>query len=224
MSALDEGIAIGILREIGDPEPPISAFVLAELLGLRVDHESRITGARLVGRTIYLNQRASLERQHWLVAHELGHFALHRAGELQSERGADNIANALMLPRREFIADLRRTQWNLQMLRETHRYSAIEAIAKRICDVRDACISTWRHGRIRLRFCSAGTAMQLRRVTDLESELAARAAASLQTVRADVLALAVPVVCPKTGAVSVVTVADAEQLALELDCYRAKSA
>jgi hypothetical protein len=85
-------------------------------------------------------------RQHGQVAHELGHWALARAGAEDTEAGATYIASALLLPRLRFDSDLRET-WDLHELMRRHPNTGAATVARRICAMRGTIASVWDHHR-----------------------------------------------------------------------------
>lgn len=139
-----EGVARDLLESTGCDDPPVDAFELAACCGLEVRAKSG--PASLVGNVIRVDMRARQVRRHGQVAHELGHFALQRAGEENSEAGAVYIASALLLPRLRFDNDLRQT-WDLYELMRRHPNASAEAIARRICAMRGTIASVWDHNR-----------------------------------------------------------------------------
>lgn len=139
-----EGIARELLEATGCDDPPVDAFELAACCGLRILAKSG--PASISGDTIRVDMRTRRVRQHGQVAHELGHWALARAREDDSEEGAIYIATALMLPRLRFDRDLRET-WDIHELMQRHPNASAEQIARRICAMRGAVASVWDHGR-----------------------------------------------------------------------------
>lgn len=210
-AAWEEGVAIGLLQQLGDPDPPMDAFDLASACGLRVELASMRT-ARLVGDVILVSDRVRQERQHGLVAHELGHWALMRAGEHDNEQAASYVGAALMLPRRGFSADLQATGWDIRQLRAKHVHCSAELIARRIVTLRDAVVSVWDNGKLKTRVVSPWLSERARRVSAFERELAATVLEQGETVEAGNLLWGFAVF---EGAWKrVITVCEAEQLAL----------
>ncbi|MFW6087506.1 MAG: ImmA/IrrE family metallo-endopeptidase [Myxococcota bacterium] len=210
--ALLEGIAAEILEETGCDEPPVDAFELAELCGCEVRPGRRGGGGGRRGDVILVDVTARTVRQHGVVAHELGHWALERAGEDDSEDGARYLGGAFMLPRRPFERDLDATSWDLQALRARHLNASAEMIARRIVALRDGVASIWDQGKLRRRVSSPWLPEPFRRPTRLERELVAEVLEGGETVRADSMIWAVPVF--DRGWRRVIVVAEAEQLSL----------
>jgi hypothetical protein len=75
---------------------PVNTLDLAAACGLDVQYWAR-AGAKtdLDAATVWVESRARPERLQGLVAHELGHLALERAGIEQTERGATYVGGAL---------------------------------------------------------------------------------------------------------------------------------
>jgi hypothetical protein len=207
-----EGIAAEILGETGCDDPPVDAFELAAACGLEVRPGPRGGRGGRRGDTILVDLTARLVRQHGIVAHELGHWALERAGEDDSENGARYLAGAFMLPRRPFERDLVETSWNLEALRARHLNASAEMIARRIVALRDAVASIWDQGKLRARVSSPWLPDPFKRASRLERELVAEVLEGGEAVQADSMIWAVPVFTQ--GWRRVVVVAEAEQLSL----------
>lgn len=103
-----EGVAASLLQATGLDDGPVDALDLAALCGLTLAPTCGNRG-ELVGNVLRYNTKERPTRQHAVVAHELGHWALQWAGEDDSEQGATYVGHALLLPRRRFSAVLRRT-------------------------------------------------------------------------------------------------------------------
>jgi hypothetical protein len=207
----EEGVALGVLQDLGDPDPPMNAFSLANALGLKVV-ETGVRTARLVGDTILLSAKARPVRQHGLIAHELGHWALMQVGQQDTEDSASYVGAALMLPQRHFSADLKATGWDLRELRAKHIHCSAEMIARRIAALRDAAVSVFDQGKLTRRIVSPWLPEGYRRVSRFERALADQALTEGEAVNAGNLTWAFPVF---EGAWRrVIVVVEAEQLAL----------
>lgn len=167
-----EGIAADILGETGcDDGLAVDAFELAACCGLDVRTWRRpLAMLDRVDRTIWVSDRVRRERQHMSVAHELGHWALTRAGEPDSEDGARWIGGALMLPRRVLDRDLR-SGWSITRLRSRHVNASAEAIATRVTQLRSAVVTVVDQGRARKRFASRGFEHVARTLTRRERRM-----------------------------------------------------
>lgn len=210
-----EGIAADVLQSTGCDDPPVDAFELAEC----TEHEVRFhmkPGACRKGHVIYVDARASGKRQHGLIAHELGHWALVRGREDNTERGARYLAGALLLPRRAFEEDLREMKWDLEQLRGRHVNASAELIARRVVNLKDAVASVWDNGKLTYRVWSPWLPERLwgRRPSRIEVKLAAAALESGQVERDQDLLAAWPVF--EGGWRRVIVLAEAEQLSLRL--------
>lgn len=209
LTATWEGIAGDVLEEAG-ATAPVSAFALAAACGFTV-RPHPLLRARLDGSTIYVNARARPQRQHGLVAHELGHWALERAAEPDTELGARYLAGALMLPRLAFDRDLRATGWSLVELQARHPNASAEMIARRVTTLRDAVASIWDGGRFTARVASPWLELGTR-PTVQERQLAATTFATGEVQHPAELVWSLPVF---DGAHRrVVVVIEAAQLAL----------
>lgn len=184
-----EGLVEAVQRETGADDPPMDAFELAAVCGLKLVPWRREHGG-LLGDEIRFPATARPTRQHGVISHEIGHWLLRWSGETDSEPAARYMSGALMLPRRAFDRDLRET-WDVGELRERHVNASAEMIAVRICQLRDAVASIFDEGKLRARYSS--TRVPVRKASDLEYGLAAEALASGQTVRHGDLCRAVPV-------------------------------
>lgn len=214
MTPVWEGVATNLLEEAGCEDPPVSAIDLADCCELTV-RPARLLRARLVrGNVIEVNALARTTRLHGLVAHEIGHWALRRAGEPSTEDAARYLVGALLLPRRAFDRDLRETQWDLEELRRRHPNASAEVIARRIVQLRDAVASIWDQGKCTARVASSWLPVERvgRKTSTLERCLADRVLETEQTERPAPLVWAVPFFDGRFR--RVVVVLEAEQLAL----------
>jgi Zn-dependent peptidase ImmA (M78 family) len=210
-----EGVSADLTDEIGY-DPPVDAFVVAACCGLQVEAWSR-KGAVLDREraTIRVNTAERSTRVHMSIAHEIGHWAQVRAGLADEEEGARWIGGAILLPRRAMLADLRRTSWSIDALRELHSNASAEAIAIRIVQLRDAVATVIDNGRVKRRVASPWLAdPRLGRISRWERELAAEALRRGAEVRGDELCYALPLV--EGAHERVIVIAEAEQLSLRL--------
>lgn len=92
----------------------------------------------LVGRSILIDEALRRERRAFAIAHELAHFLLQLHGLPDTEANANYLASAMLLPRDDFGASLRRWGWDLIALHARHRLASFEAIARRIIALRSA--------------------------------------------------------------------------------------
>lgn len=148
-----EGIAAEVHDALGLP-CPMDAFVLAAALELAVRGWAR-GGGSLTGDTVRYPVKARVVRQHFVVAHEIGHWLLKRAridigeDEYAFEAEADYLAAVLLLPREVFEADRDRTGWDLFALRDLHPNAPASLIATRLCQLSPAAAATvWDAGRL----------------------------------------------------------------------------
>jgi hypothetical protein len=205
-----EGIAAELLSAVGLDDAPGDAFALAELCGLTVVSGAG-RGARREGDVVYVDSKARRTRQHGLVAHEIGHWALERVGENpHDEPAARFLSGALLVPRRRFDRDLRAT-WRLDELMAMHANASGELLARRIAELRDAVVTIVDNGRVRSRFSAAHVYAPVR-MTRVERELVAEALERGHAVEGGPLVHATPLV---EGAWQrVIVVAEVEQLAM----------
>lgn len=170
-----EGIARNLLESsLCGEDGPVDAYELAAACGLHVEH-SDLRGAVLMGDTIYLGRRTPAAQVHLRIAHEVGHWALERDGQEQSEAAADYLAAALLVPREQLDRALRRG-WDLEELRRRFRHAPASAIACRIAQIREATAAVYDDGRLRRRVGPA---------VPVEADLLAAAHAAEAPVRRD---------------------------------------
>jgi hypothetical protein len=148
-----EGIARDIHASTGDLLP-VDAFELAALCGLRLRPALGAAGSMdLLNGIIRFPSKARAVRQHGVVAHELGHWALHQAGEDHlNERSARYLAGALLLPRGPFLRDALGCDWDLEELQRRHPHASAEMTVVRMTQVSDACAWVWDDGAVRRRY------------------------------------------------------------------------
>lgn len=213
MEATWEGIATDVL-DATSTSAPVDAFVLAKRCRLEV--RGGVRSSRREGNVIHIDASTRRSRQHGTIAHELGHFALERAGEPDTEPGARYLAGALMLPRRDFDRDLRQVGWQLGELQGRNPNASLEMIARRIVQMRDAVMTIVDHGKVRYRRASPWLEdPRLGRITKWERQLVDDALRAGEPVRGSALVWAVPVIDPPWE--RVVIIAELEQLALRYE-------
>lgn len=145
----------GIAREIHESTGglmPVDAFELADACGVATRPWAKSRGEWSSAGIRYPG-KARPTRQHGVVAHELGHWALWDAGEdHHDEHAARYLAGALMLPRAAFTRDLARCDWDLHALRDRHPNVSAEMIVVRITQVARATAWVWDDGVVRRRY------------------------------------------------------------------------
>lgn len=136
---------------------PVDAFELAALLGVELVAWAKPDGRCDVARgAVWFPGGARLVRQHGVIAHELGHWLLHRAGEDHTQEWAARyLAGALLLPRVPFLRDVRATGWDLHALQARHPNASAEMIVVRMTQVSDACAWVWDDGAVKRRYGTA---------------------------------------------------------------------
>lgn len=145
-----EGIAADLHASTGDLLP-VDAFELAHLCGLELRAWSRADGSvNLESGVIRYPARARHVRKHGVVAHELGHWALHQVNEdHHAEWAARYLAGALLLPRAAFLRDAWACDWDLEELQRRHPHASAEMVVVRMTQVSPACAWVWDDGRVR---------------------------------------------------------------------------
>lgn len=176
-----EGVAGGVLAATGCDDPPRDAWVLASAFG--VDVRPRVGPARLVGDTIFVDLRGRESRQQWQIAHELGHWALRHAGEHDSERAADYVGAALLLPRHRFQRDMVVASWDLAALRDMYPHVPWSVLARRVTHLTDAVTTVWDQGSCSARYESPWRGRPRFVPTEEEAALADACLASGEVIR-----------------------------------------
>jgi hypothetical protein len=140
-----EDIAAALLAELelDDGDPP-DALELAVLCGLRI--EPRCGPASLCGDAIRVDLRGRPTRVQRDVAHELGHMVLREHRETESERAADYVGSALLMPRKPFRRALVASSWDLEQLSRLYSRPPWSWLAARVTHVTDAVALVWDGG------------------------------------------------------------------------------
>jgi hypothetical protein len=123
--------------EHADASAVVDPHLVAERHGLEVRTAPGCTGV-LIGHVVIVDDALRAQRRAFAIAHELAHHLLREAGSPNTEARANYLAAALLLPRLDFEADLRRLGWDLLALCARHRAASFEAVARRIVALRDA--------------------------------------------------------------------------------------
>jgi hypothetical protein len=163
-AALD-ACATEALWEAGIDGPPIDALDVAAGLGLVVTHDDAMSQrgrfVRLAGHggdgggqgTIVVGTAERPEREQWAIAHEIGESIAYRVFDrlgvspnealpTARELVANQLASALLLPRRWFARDGRECDWDLLELKEGYSTASHELIARRMLDMRPPIVIT----------------------------------------------------------------------------------
>jgi hypothetical protein len=114
---------------------PADAFAVAECLGLTIVHGSQAC-ISCEQQLVYLPSTMRPERRQFQLAHEIGHYILRLHGIEDTESRCNRFASALLLPRRDFLASLRRHGWQIAWLKQQWPRVSHEAIGRRICALR----------------------------------------------------------------------------------------
>lgn len=125
-------------HEQADVGAPVNADRLAHRLGLVVRDGGPGCEGVLIGHRIFVDEGLRPERRAFAIAHEIAHHLQRTAGFPDTERSANYLGSALLLPRDDFERDLRRVGWHLAHLRKSHPAASHEALARRIVALRDA--------------------------------------------------------------------------------------
>jgi hypothetical protein len=165
IAAAIDACAADVLWEAGISGPPIDAFAIANRLDLVVtwDFSMPYRGrfVRLAGQdesrasqgTIVVGAAERPEREQWAVAHEIGESVAYRVFDrlgisfdeslaTARELVANRMANALLLPRRQFAADGAEHDWDLFELKNRYNTASHELIARRMLDMRPPVVIT----------------------------------------------------------------------------------
>ena len=162
-ATLDE-IADDLLDEAGMHDPPVDALALASRLGIAVAWDAEQQGrgryVRLRGHhsacprpAIVLRPEPRAEREHWIVAHEIGEHVAHRVFAAldvdpsesppeSRETVANRLAGRLLLPGRWLLDDVAECGWDLAELKRRYASASHELIARRMLEFPEPIIIT----------------------------------------------------------------------------------
>ncbi len=147
-----EGVAAAFLAEIGADDMALDPRVVCAAYQLElVPTTASAPGPCVIDGRIRYRVHERPVRVAGTIGHELGHVALGRHGEPQSERGAAYVGAAILVPRRPLDAALRRVGWDVERLREAFPYASHELLARRIAEVREAVVTILDGRRVRAR-------------------------------------------------------------------------
>lgn len=127
--------------ETAEVSAPVCPDELA--VGLRFKIRHAPCRGKLVGRTIYVDEGLRPEMRAFDITHEIGHHLCNEHGLPNTERNANYLGSALLLPRFEYSIDLRREGWRLERLRLRHPSASWEVHARRLSALRDARVIIW---------------------------------------------------------------------------------
>jgi hypothetical protein len=134
--------------------PPGDSFALARALGLDIEPTS-FPSALLVGDRIKVSPALPMHQQNWAVAHELGHYTVRKLGLPNTERHADQMGEALLLPRALFAGQLDACGWDLSQMLEHYPNTSYETLARRVMTLHSGvAVAVWDRGRLARRRCS----------------------------------------------------------------------
>lgn len=127
-----------VALERADMGAPVDPDVLAYRRGLRVYDGGPGSAGLLIAKRIYVDETLRSVRRAFTIAHEVAHDIQDEHGMPRIEWVADYIAAALLCPRLDFEASLRRMGWDLLHLRARYRLASYEVLARRIVALREA--------------------------------------------------------------------------------------
>jgi hypothetical protein len=143
-----EGIAAHELEEWGRGTP-VDLFELAKDNGFEIRFETPPKDApkkrhrdrgRLVGNVIFVDPTLRPEKQRWDVGHELAHAFLYDARIPDTEDAVQYLTSCLLLPRLDYLRDIRQLGRNPWRLKERHPLASHEALARRIVALCEPCV------------------------------------------------------------------------------------
>lgn len=134
-----EGLAAGVIDDWGKG-PPVDLLELARDLGFQIRDDP---DAAVCGNVIYCDPSQRPERQRWDVGHELSHVILEDAGIPDTHDAVQYLTSCLLLPRIDFLRDVRQVGSNPFRLKERHPHASHEAIARRIVAVMPSVLWVW---------------------------------------------------------------------------------
>jgi Zn-dependent peptidase ImmA (M78 family) len=164
LAAVD-ACAADLLWDAGVHKPPVDAAVVARQAGLELIHRDRMAVrgqfVRMAGYergdvaqgTIVIGHDDRPEREQWAIAHEIGESVAHevfvRLGVVVAavsptsrEKVANDMASAILLPRRWFAADGRAFDWDLFEMKDRYATASHELIVRRMLEMRPAIAIT----------------------------------------------------------------------------------
>lgn len=135
------------LRHAGLLQPPVDVYAVAEFLGLEIveevmdDEMSGYIEPRRGGWIIGVNKFHHPNRQRFTIAHEIGHFVLHRPSERvvdvtfarrlgardKIESEADQFASNLLMPAEHFRGVISGGEYSLEKLASVFSVSVLAA-------------------------------------------------------------------------------------------------
>jgi hypothetical protein len=131
---------------------PCDAVDVAERAGLELNalpgFERRGSVDPLRG-WIFYDPSTSPERAHAVIAHEVAHWILHRAGMPHDEADAWRLGAALLVPRAALLAALEQNgPDDLEAIREAFPNASRTLLARRIAEVCGGRFSSWHHEKL----------------------------------------------------------------------------
>jgi len=162
--ACDE-IARELLDECGITEPPVDAWAVSRILGLRVAFDSAQQGRgrlkRIGGRTaILVRPEERPERAQWTLAHEIGESIARRVFERvgvdpqelapqRREQVANAMASCLLLPDHWFLRDAEMFDGDVPRLKQTYSTASHELILMNLLKLAQlSMVSVFDHGQL----------------------------------------------------------------------------
>lgn len=127
-----------IALERADVGAPVNPDLLARRRELEVFDGGPGSKGLLIAKKIYVDETQRPRRRAFTVGHEIGHDIEDEHGLPRAEWRANYLASALILPKLDFEADLRRWGWDLIRLAAKHPHASFECLARRIVALRDA--------------------------------------------------------------------------------------
>lgn len=137
-----EGLAGAFLGDAGIGAP-VDPWLVAWSLELEVVTGPPGLGTYLCEDTIFVDPLEREERQGFGVIHECAHELLRGAGLPSTEALTNGLTSCVLLPRIDFMRDVRSTGRDLYALRGLHPWASHEAIARRIVSIAPAIAWVW---------------------------------------------------------------------------------
>lgn len=151
-----EGVASAFLAEICADDLALDPITIATTYDIElVPTTAGSPGPCIIDGRIRYRPNERPVRVAGTIAHELGHVALDRHREPQSERAAAYVGAAILVPRRALDRALKRIGWDvLRLQAETFPHASAELLARRIAEVREAVVTIIDGRRVRARVSS----------------------------------------------------------------------
>lgn len=122
---------------------PVDPANVARGLGLRIIISTHGLDAALVPGKIIIGDHLGDERRAFRIAHEIGHFLLRWSAHYNTEKNANYVASAILLPRSTFVSQVVDAGLNLDLLKYLNPLASYEALARRLVVLKRNRATIW---------------------------------------------------------------------------------